>query len=124
MATGNASQWQENIQNMSSGIDSLAGTTSRAQVTVAGSLTANNDNTLTFSATARLIRIQNESGGTIYWNTDAAASTGTPSIVAPAANAVSVEWIEVACSALHIFIPSGGTTALNTSGGVKVSAWT
>jgi hypothetical protein len=87
------------------------------------SLTANSDNTVTFSATARRIRIQNESSGTIYWKPDATASTGSASLVNPGSNAVSVEWIAVQCSVLHIFVPSGGTTTLNGSGGVKVMAW-
>lgn len=87
------------------------------------SLTANSDNTVTFSASARRIRIQNESSGTIYWRVDAAASTAYPSLAAPGSNAVSVEWIAVQCSVLHIWVPSGGTTVLNGSGGVKVTAW-
>lgn len=87
------------------------------------SLTANSDNTITFSATARRIRIQNESSGPIYWEPDATASTGSASLAAPGSNAVSVEWIAVECDVLHIWIPSGGTTVLNGSGGVKVMAW-
>jgi hypothetical protein len=87
------------------------------------SLTANSDNTVTFSATARRIRIQNESAGTIYWRADGVASTAYPSLAAPGSNAVSVEWIAVQCSVLHIWVPSGGTTVLNGSGGVKVTAW-
>ena len=95
-------------------------------LTISGTLTANSDNSLTFSGNstvARLIRIQNESGTTIYWNTDATASSGSPSLPTPGTNAVVVEWINVACTTLHIFIPSGGTTTLNGSGGVKVTAW-
>jgi len=98
----------------------------QGQLTISGTLTANSDNSLTFSGNstaARRIRIQNESGGTIYWALDIAASTGSPSLVSPAANAVSVEWINMATTTLHIFIPTGGTTTLNGSGGVKVSAW-
>src|SRR5262249_30882018 len=59
-------------------------------LTISGSLSANSDNSLTFSGNstiARKIRIQNESGGTIYWHADATASTGSPAVVAPAANA-------------------------------------
>src|ERR1041385_4077342 len=95
-------------------------------LTVSGSLTANSDNSLTFSGNstvARRIRLQNESAGTIYWNADTAASTGSPSLAAPAANAVVVEWINQQITTLHIWIPTGGTTVLNGSGGVKVSAW-
>lgn len=95
-------------------------------LSVSGSLSANSDNSLTFSGNstqARLIRIQNESGTTIYWNTDTAASAGTPGLPAPGTNAAMVEWVNVACTTLHIFIPSGGTTTLNGSGGVKVNAW-
>src|ERR1041385_1520957 len=95
-------------------------------LTVSGSLTANSDNSLTFSGNstvARRIRLQNESAGTIYWNADTAASTGSPSLAAPAANAVMVEWINQQITTLHIWIPTGGTTVLNGSGGVKVSAW-
>lgn len=95
-------------------------------LTISGSLTANADNSITFSGNAtvaRRIRIQNESSGTIYWNADAAASTGTPSLAAPAANAVMVEWINQQITTLHIWIPTGGTTTLNGSGGVKVAAW-
>lgn len=87
------------------------------------SLTANSDNTVTFSATARRIRIQNESSTTIYWKDGATASNGSASLAAPVANAVMVEWVNVQCSVLHIFVPSGGTTVLNGNGGVKVSAW-
>jgi hypothetical protein len=86
-------------------------------------LTANSDNTITFASTARRIRIQNESGGTIYWRCDGVASTAYPSLAAPGTNAVSVEWLAVQCSVLHIFVPTGGTTVLNGSGGVKVTAW-
>jgi hypothetical protein len=98
----------------------------QGKLTITGTLSANSDNSLTFSGgatVARRIRIQNESSGPIYWETDATASAGSPSLAAPAANAVSVEWIAVQCSALHIFIPSGGTTTLNGSGGVKVTAY-
>jgi hypothetical protein len=87
------------------------------------SLSANADNTVTFSATARRIRLQNESSTAIYWKDGAAATNGSASLAAPAANSVMVEWINVQCSVLHIFVPSGGTTVLNGSGGVKVSAW-
>ena len=98
----------------------------QGQLTISGSLTANSDNSLTFSGNstvARRIRIQNESTGTIYWALDTAASAGSPSLASPATNAVMVEWINMACTTLHIFIPSGGTTTLNGSGGVKVTAW-
>lgn len=98
----------------------------QGMLTITGTLTANSDNSLTFSGNstvARRIRIQNESSGTIYWALDATASAGSPSLAAPAANAVMVEWISMACTTLHIFIPTGGTTTLNGSGGVKVSAW-
>ncbi len=98
----------------------------QGMLTLTGSLVANSDNAITFSGNAtiaRRIRIQNESAGTIYWALDATASTGSPSLAAPAANAVMVEWINQQCTTLHIFIPSGGTTTLNGSGGVKVSAW-
>jgi len=98
----------------------------QGMLTITGSLSANSDNSLTFSGNAtvaRRIRIQNESAGTIYWSLDAAASTGSPSLPAPVSNAAMVEWISMACTTLHIFIPSGGTTTLNGSGGVKVSAW-
>lgn len=91
-----------------------------------GTFTNNLDNTITFSGNAtaaRRIRIQNESSGVIYWETDATASTGSSSLAAPAANAVSVEWIAVQCTTLHIWVPSGGTTTLNGSGGVKVKAY-
>jgi hypothetical protein len=91
-----------------------------------GVFAANLDNTITFSGgatVARRIRIQNESSGVIYWNTDATASAGSPSLAVPGSNAVSVEWIAVACTTLHIFVPSGGTTTLNGSGGVKVTAY-
>jgi len=98
----------------------------QGKLTISGSLSANSDNSLTFSGgatVARRIRIQNESSGVIYWETDATASAGSPSLAAPAANAVSAEWIAVQCTTLHIFIPSGGTTTLNGSGGVKVTAY-
>jgi hypothetical protein len=98
----------------------------QGKLTITGSLSANSDNSLTFSGgatVARRIRIQNESSGVIYWETDATASAGSPSLAAPAANAVSAEWISVQCTTLHIFIPSGGTTTLNGSGGVKVTAY-
>lgn len=91
-----------------------------------GTFAANTDNTITFSggaSVARRIRIQNESSGVIYWATDATGSASSPSLAAPGSNAVSVEWIAVACTTLHIFVPSGGTTTLNGSGGVKVTAW-
>lgn len=88
-----------------------------------GSLVANSNNTLTFASTARRIRIQNESSGPIYWECDATASAGSPMLAAPGTNAVSVEWIAVQCAVLNIFIPSGGTTTLNGSGGIKVTAW-
>jgi hypothetical protein len=91
-----------------------------------GTFTNNLDNTITFSggaSVARRIRIQNESSGTIYWATDATASTGSPSLVAPPSNGVSVEWIAVQCTTLHIWVPSGGTTTLNGTGGVKVTAY-
>jgi hypothetical protein len=90
------------------------------------SLTANSDNSITFSGgatVARRIRIQNESTTVIYWQTDATASAGSPSLAIPGSNAVSVEWVAIACTTLHIFIPSGGTTTLNGSGGVKVTAY-
>ena len=87
------------------------------------SLAANTDNTVTFSATARRIRIQNESSGIIYWEPDATASTASASLAAPGSNTVSVEWVALECDVLHIWIPSGGTTILNGSGGVKVMAW-
>ena len=98
----------------------------QGKLTITGSLSANSDNSLTFSGgatVARRIRIQNESSGVIYWETDATASAGSPSLASPAANAVSAEWIAVQCTTLHIFIPSGGTTTLNGSGGVKVTAY-
>lgn len=98
----------------------------QGKLTISGTLTANSDNSLTFSGgatVARRIRIQNESSGVIYWETDATASAGSPSLAAPAANAVSAEWVAVQCTTLHIFIPSGGTTTLNGSGGVKVTAY-
>lgn len=98
----------------------------QGMLTISGSLSANSDNSLTFSGNstvARRIRIQNESAGTIYWALDTTASAGSPSLAAPASNAVMVEWINMACTTLHIFIPTGGTTTLNGSGGVKVSAW-
>jgi hypothetical protein len=90
------------------------------------SLTANSDNGITFSGgatVARRIRIQNESSTAIYWETDATASAGSPSLAAPAANSVSVEWVAVQCTTLHIFIPTSGTTTLNGSGGVKITAY-
>lgn len=95
-------------------------------LTIAGTLTANSDNNITFSGgstVARRIRIQNESTGTIYWNADATASTGSPSLASPVSNAVMVEWINAQITTLHIWIPSGGTTSLNLTGGVKVTAW-
>lgn len=98
----------------------------QGKLTLSGTLTANSDNSITFSggaSVARRIRIQNESSGTIYWETDTTASAGSPSLAAPAANAVSVEWLSIQCTTLHIFIPSGGTTTLNGSGGVKVTAY-
>jgi hypothetical protein len=93
------------------------------KLSISGSLSANADNSLTFASTARRIRIQNESSGPIYWECDATASTGSPMLAAPGSNAVSAEWIAVQCAVLHIWIPSGGTTTLNGSGGVKVTAW-
>jgi hypothetical protein len=95
-------------------------------LTLTGTLSANADNSITFSGgatVARRIRIQNESAGVIYWMTDATASAGSPSLISPAANAVSVEWIAIQCTTLHIFIPSGGTTTLNGANGVKVTAY-
>jgi len=93
----------------------------------AGSLSANADNPITFSGAstvARRVRIQNESAGTIYWDADVTATLGSPSLVSPVVNAVSVEWVSnIPITTLHIFIPSGGTTVLNGTGGVKVSAW-
>jgi hypothetical protein len=92
----------------------------------ASSLTANADNPITFSGAstiARRIRIQNESAGTIYWDADTVASTGSASLAAPAANTVMVEWITVPITTLHIWIPSGGTTVLNGTTGVKIGAW-
>lgn len=104
----------------------VSSSAAQGKLTLTGSLTANSDNSITFSGgatVARRIRIQNESGGVIYWETDATASAGSPSLAAPAANSVSVEWIAVQCTTLHIFIPSGGTTTLNGSGGVKITAY-
>jgi hypothetical protein len=104
----------------------VSSSAAQGKLTLTGTLTANSDNSITFSGgatVARRIRIQNESGGIIYWETDATASAGSPSLAAPAANSVSVEWIAVQCTTLHIFVPSGGTTTLNGSGGVKVTAY-
>jgi hypothetical protein len=98
-------------------------------VVPSGGLVAGKDTILTFTnaqgvaAQARRIRIQNESAGPIYWNTDAIASTGSASLAAPGANAVSAEWINVQSTQLHIFVPTGGTTLLNAIGGVKVLAY-
>jgi len=90
------------------------------------SLTANANNQITFSGistVARLIRIQNEHATTIYWKVNATASTGSASVVGPAANSVSVEWISAEVTTLNIWVPTGGPTTLNASGGVKISAW-
>lgn len=98
----------------------------QGQLTISGTLTANSDNSITFSGNAtaaRRIRIQNESTTVIYWSADTAASTGSPSLAVPGTNSVSVEWINQQITTLHIFIPAGGTTTLNGSGGVKVTAW-
>lgn len=98
----------------------------QGQLTITGTLTANSDNSITFSGNstvARRIRIQNESTTVIYWAADTAASTGAPSLAVPGTNSVSVEWINQQITTLHIFIPAGGTTTLNGINGVKVTAW-
>jgi hypothetical protein len=90
---------------------------------VSGTLKAGQDNLITFNGVARRLRIQNESPGFIYWRTDAVASQDSPSLSPPASNAVIVEWLSVQCTTLHIFIPKGGTTKFNVSGGVKIEAY-
>jgi len=92
----------------------------------ASSLTVNADNPITFagaSTVARRVRIQNESGGTVYWDADVTATIGSPSLPSPSANSVMVEWVNIPMTTLHVFVPSGGTAVLNGTGGVKVSAW-
>ncbi len=127
-----ASKYQTAVASVTAGLSqanqipvSNAGQQGKLTLSLA-SLTANSDNAITFtgnSTVARRIRIQNESSGTIYWDADTTASTGSPSLTAPANNAVTVEWVSMAISTLHIFVPAGGTTVVNGSGGVKISAW-